>query len=317
MMRIDVSKAAQLLKEQDKIIIICHESPDGDTVGSGFSLGRALKEMGKKVKILCSDPFPKSLLFITENFENDEFENGYVVAVDVADNKLFGSKLEEYKEKTNLCIDHHQSNTEYAQNLLLRADAAAAAEVVYDVIKALGADISGDIAQGIYTALATDTGCFMYSNTSAHTHRLAAELIEAGVDFAAVNQRMFETKTPGRVAMEKMVYNDLEYYFDGQCAVICITQEMLAKADARTDELEGLASLPRQIEGVKVGITMKQQEDMESFKVSVRTTDEADASDICKLLGGGGHAKAAGCRVYGDVKQAKEQILAAVKSCFK
>lgn len=312
-MKIDVSAAAALLKAQEKILIISHESPDGDTTGSAFALGRALRKLGKQVRIACSDPLPKNCRFFTENFLQKEFEEDFVVAVDVADSKLFGSKLEGYKTRTDLCIDHHPTNTEYAKNLLLRPDAAATTEIIYDVIRELGIEVDADIAACLYTGLATDTGCFLYSNTTSHSHLLAARLIETGIDFAFINRLMFETKTPGRVAMEKLVYNDLEYYFDNRCAVICITQDMLEQTGAGSEELEGLASLPRQIEGVEVGITMKQREDRQSFKVSVRTNTKADASKICGLLGGGGHAKAAGCLVHGSIEQAKKQLLDAVE----
>ena len=315
-MRIDAASAAALLQEQENILIICHESPDGDTTGSAFALGYALRRLEKQVRVVCSDPLPKNCRFFWEAFPQEEFEEKYVVAVDVADSKLFGDKLEAYKICTDLCIDHHPTNTQYAKNLLLCPQAAATTEIIFEVIGHLGVEVDREIAQCLYTGLATDTGCFLYSNTTAHTHRLAASLMETGIDFAAINRLMFETKTPGRVAMEKLVYNDLKYYFDGRCAVICITQDMLEQTGACGEELEGLASLPRQIEGVEVGVTMKQREDRESFKVSVRTNTQADASEICGRLGGGGHAKAAGCLVYGSVEEARMKILDAVEACL-
>lgn len=315
-MRIDSAAAAALLKEQQDILIICHESPDGDTTGSAFALAHALGRLGKRVRIACSDPLPRNCSFFTETFFQEEFLEKYVVAVDVADSKLFGDKLEAYKTCTDLCIDHHPTNTQYAKKLLLRPQAAATAEIIFEVIQKLGITVDKEIAQCLYTGLATDTGCFLYSNTTADTHRLAAQLMETGIDFAAINRLMFETKTPGRVAMEKLLYNDLKYYFDGRCAVICITRDMLEQTGASGEELEGLASLPRQIEGVEVGVTMKQREDRASFKVSVRTNTQADASKICGLLGGGGHAKAAGCLVMGGIEEARMKILDAVKACL-
>ncbi|MEG1779194.1 MAG: DHH family phosphoesterase [Oscillospiraceae bacterium] len=311
-MRIDIQTTVNLLKEKDNILIICHESPDGDTTGSGFGLAHALRFLGKTVGVICSDEFPKNCKQISESMVFKPFKEEFVVAVDIADASLIGTTLADYRDKVDLCIDHHVSNKNFAKALLLDAKAAATAELMADVITGLGVPLSKNIANCLYTGISTDTGCFRYTNTTAHTHLTAAKLIEAGADHAEINRTMFETKSRSRVEIEKQVYNKLEYFFDQRCAMVCITNEMLEAVGITNEELEGITSLPRQIEGVEVGITIRERNDNSEYKISVRTNSYMNASTLCSKLGGGGHAKAAGCTVLGTLEEAKNQILAAV-----
>ena len=311
--RVSIAEAAQLLREQDRILILCHKSPDGDTLGSGFGLLHALRSMGKQVRLDCSDPIAQRYGYLQPESMED-FAPAYVVAVDVADTTLLGDKLSLWADKVDLCIDHHGSNKDYAKNLLLEADSAAACEVVYLVIKELGVPISQQIADCIYTGIATDTGCFRYSNTTIRTHRLAAELMELGARAAKINQWMFETLGRSRLAVEQEALATLEYHFDARCALIVLDRDMIQRNGATDDELDGISAIPRQIEGVWVGVTLKQLKDRSGYKISMRSTEEADASAICARLGGGGHARAAGCSIPGSVKQAKEAILAAISA---
>ena len=314
MKRIDPKEAGALLENQEELLIISHQSPDGDTVGSAAALFYALTAGGKRCRFLCADPIPKKFSFMTKQMEDAQegvsfAGKPYIVAVDVADAKLMGAALEEYKGKVDLCLDHHISNTGYAAYLCLDEGAAAAAEVVYDVLLQMGCLIDGLMASCLYTAIATDTGCFRYESTTARTHLIASELIRLGAQSSEINQRMFETKSKGRVEIERQVFDRLEYCFDGRCAIISITQEMIRQAGVSEDELEGLASLPRQIEGVQCGVTMRQTKAEDGYKISVRTTKEIDASRICQALGGGGHIRASGCTVKGDLQAVQRQIM--------
>ena len=202
--------------------------------------------------------------------------------------------------------------TNFSDATLLDADAAAASEIMYDLLGQMGVEITAQIADCLYTGIATDTGCFRFANTTARSHITAAWLMEAGARASELNARLFESKKPQRVEAERLALNNLEYYFDGRCALIYLTREDILSSGVAPSDLEDLTSLPRAIEGVEVGLTLRQQPGG-SYKISVRTTDEVDACAIAKRLGGGGHVRAAGCELMGNLDNAKAAVLAEVK----
>ncbi len=308
MNNISVKEVCNTLLSSDNILIVTHQSPDGDTFGSGYALYFALKQLGKRARVVCSDEPPERYMFLLEGYRHDEFEPGLIVAVDLADRQLFGDKYVHLADKVDICIDHHPSNTRYARRVLLRPQASATCEIMYDVIKKLGATFDVQISTCIYTGIATDTGCFRFSNTSAKAHLIAARMMASGVNVAQINRWMFETKSVSRIMIERQVLESIEYYFDHKCALIYITQDMLATSGAEESELEGISTLPRQISGVLIGVMLREKATGE-FKVSIRTNEGFDASKICGELGGGGHMKAAGCVVPGDLDNAKRTIV--------
>ncbi len=312
-MELSVAECCEKLRQMDDVVILCHRNPDGDTLGSGFALRYILEQLGKRSRIECNDELPNQYHYMFPIHGPEDFEPKFVVAVDIADEKLFGENLEQYKGKVDLCIDHHGSNKHYAKDWLVRSDAAACAEIIEDICYGFeDVILTKRIADCIYTGVATDTGCFRYSNTTGHSHSVAGRMIKAGCDFAMINRVMFELKSPSRIAMEKEVLNTIEYHFNKQCALVYITQDMMERTGALDSELEGIAAIPRQIEGVEVGVTMREEANGE-FKISLRTGDLVDASVIGARLNGGGHRCAAGCNVAGDLDEAKKIILDAVK----
>lgn len=306
----DITEACAFLRSNDNFLILMHSSPDGDTIGSGYALCRTLRMLGKKAVCKCADTISSKYDYMRDGMEVQEFEPEHIIAVDVADPKLLGSFYETYKDKVELCIDHHASNVKYAKSTLLRADAAAACEVIYDVILLLDCKISPIIADCLYTGISTDTGCFKFSNASAHTHRVAAELIELGANSSEINRIMFDTKSRGRLEVEKRALDSIEYSFNNKCALTVVTDEM--QQLATPDELEGITSLTRQIEGVIVGVTLRQKGE-NHYKISVRTHPPVNASAICANLGGGGHIRAAGCEVKMPLDEAKRAIIGAIE----
>ena len=310
---INYERAAALLQSHDKIRILTHQSPDGDTVGSAAGLALALQRMGKQAQIRCSDPIPAKYDDILEPVMVQEFEPDLIVAVDVADAKLLGPKLAYYADKTRLCVDHHASNTGWAAETLLEGHAGAACEVVYLLLKEMGADITPAVAASLYTGLCTDTGCFRYSNTSPRTLRIAAELMEAGAPAAAINLKMFEIKTRSRLALERMVLDSLQYACGNRVAIAVVSEQMLRESGAAEGETEGVATLSRNIEGVSIGITLREKAPGD-YKISVRTDDTVDASALCKTLGGGGHARAAGCRLSGTEAEVVARMITAAQA---
>lgn len=311
--RMTVSEVATFLSTHDNFTLLSHASPDGDTIGASYALGYALKQLNKKVKVLCSDKIPTKFLFLTNTFNHDETADETIVSLDVADTKLLGSLEDEYKGKIELAIDHHVSNREFSANLLLDADASAACEIVYDILIELGVQFDRQILDALYTGIITDTGCFKFSNTTARTHIIAADLISRGVDYAEINRIMFDTKSRARVKIEGAVMDKMEYHFGGRVSFITITREMLSEAGCDDSDLDGINALSRTIEGVMVGITVREKESGK-YKISLRTNAPIDASKVCAKFGGGGHIRAAGCEFGCTIEEVKEELLLAVKA---
>ena len=309
---ISLSGAAALLRDADRILILTHQFPDGDTLGSGYALCLALQAMGKTVRVECGDPIPDKYAYMREGSLSPAFDPAFICAVDVADPQLLGALQEPYGGRVDLCIDHHGSNVQYARYLLLDAGCAATAMLIYDVIRELGVPMDKAMASCLYTGLATDTGCFKYANTTAQAHRMAADFMDCGIDAERINRSMFDIKSRARVELERLALESMTFYFGGRCAVMIITRDMIARSGAGENDMEGLAPLPRQIEGVWVGVTMRQKTDG-NFKVSVRTGSHADAADICRRLGGGGHQRAAGCAVNRSAQEGVERLLRAIR----
>lgn len=316
MTSVTCKEACALLQGKERVLLLCHRSPDGDTLGSAFALRCALGRLGKQVRVECSDEIPKKYRPFIGFPSEEAFEPDAIVAVDIADTQLFGAGLEPYIGRVDLCIDHHPSNTGYADYLLLQPDAAATCELIYQIIRLLNVEIDKYIANCLYLGLATDTGCFRYTNVTACTHQIASELIRYGAEHGAINQAMFETKSRGQIEIERLAMNTIEFAFDGRCAMIYITREMLAAAHATEEELDGISAKPRQIEGVQVGVTLRQRQEG-GFKISMRTNEPLDASVVCGRLGGGGHARAAGCFIDGDLAAAKEKIRQALSEFLR
>ncbi len=306
---LQIEQAASLLLQQDWILLLCHQSPDGDTIGSGYGLCQALHQLGKHAAVICTDPIPRKMGFVTKGLNPSLLfppeSAQFIVSVDIADVKLMGSALSVYQEagKVDLAIDHHLSHKPYAKRLLL-GGAAANCQIIYDLIGKMGIACTPAIASCLYLGISTDTGCFRFSNTEPRTHQIAAELMELGANWFEINWDMFEVKTQAQLTLEQEVLKTLRFYCGGKAAALVITQELLAKAGADYEDTERLVNIPRSIEGVEIGATLKERPEG-GFKVSLRTGETVDASQICAVFGGGGHKRAAGCLI----KQTAEETL--------
>ncbi len=312
MNRIDVKECVSLLKEYDNYLILTHRNPDGDTLGSAFALHRALSKLNKKSMVRCGDPIHPKYSYLWDGIGNDEIEFDKIIAVDVADKKLLGEDFEaKYGDKVWLCIDHHLSNREYAENLLLE-DRAAAAVIIYEIVCETGIEFTPEIANCVYTGLATDTGCFLFSNTTPTVHRIAADVMEKGADYTFINRLMFETKTLPYLRLEQMAVSSIESHFDGKCAIMMVTRKMIEESGSSASDCDGIAAIPRKIEGVKIAVTIRERHDG-SYKVSLRTVEPYDAAKICANFGGGGHHAAAGCDFDCSIDEVKNSLLKVIK----
>ena len=308
---VDRQTAVLRLRGADDILILCHKNPDGDTIGCAGALYLALKALGKNAAILCSDPIPKMYDYMNIATFDGSFTPAFVVAVDVASAELLGELEPKYGRMVDLCIDHHPSNTDYAALTCLDGEAAACAELVAAILTAVGLPLTGKIAECIYTGLVTDTGGFRFSNTTANSMRLAADIMESGVDTAAINTRIFESKSKARVLAEARLLSALQFYAENRIAVMPITLAVRAETGVTMEELEDMAGIPRRIEGVLVGVTIKEHEN--ECRISLRTRDCVNASEIAAVFGGGGHRCAAGCTIRASVEEATRLLIAEIQ----
>ncbi len=303
-------KIAQLVKDWDNILLISHISPDGDTLGSATALMRAFENMGKKVKFACGDNIAKRYNYLFEGIKAECEKEDYIIVVDIASPALMGDLCALYEDKIDLVIDHHASHNNFGKVDWVDVSAPATTQMIYELIIALGQDITKEIANAVYTGLSTDTGCFKYPNVTPKSHMIAAELLKCGADAGDINRWMFETKTRGCIKLEGAVMRDLEFLHGDKIVCADISRDFLAKMGARESDLEGLPSIIRGIEGVVLSILLKEKKDG-TWKVSLRSTYPIDSSEICQKFGGGGHKGAAGCSFSCDFDSAKAQIIGA------
>ncbi|NLJ32147.1 MAG: bifunctional oligoribonuclease/PAP phosphatase NrnA [Clostridiales bacterium] len=309
---ISLNEAAEFLKKSDHILILCHVFPDGDTLGSAAALCRGLQQTGRHAAVRCSDKIGPKYRYLFEGVAPETFEPEAVVAVDIADVSLFGEPLRAlYGDRVDLCLDHHPSNSCYAKRCFVDPKAAATCEIIFRLLRLMEIPVDRQIAACLYTGITTDTGCFKYTNVTPFTYRIAADLVETGMDAPTINRKMFDTKSRAHVEMECRVWDTMEYFYSDRVAVIVITQRMIRETGAREDDLDGISALPRQVEGVLIGVTLREKP-AGGYKISLRAQKPVNASEICAKFGGGGHAGAAGCTLAVSLEEAKEQILAGI-----
>ena len=307
-------KCAKLLLEQDNILILTHKNPDGDCMGSASALCSALRRLGKNAWLYPNSQVTKKMLpFVQEFFAPEDFKAEYVVAVDVAAERMFALG---YEGKVNMYIDHHPGLDREADHLLVHPEMAACAQVVMKVIKALGSKISAQEAELLYIALSTDCGCFRYANTDAAALEAGAELVRCGADAYKIAELFFNKLSSARMKLEGLIYDSMRFYRDGKLCIALVTNEMLAKAGAEKDDCDDIAGIAGRAEGCMMSITVKEQDDGSS-KVSVRSKPDVSARDVCAVFGGGGHEQASGCCIEAEPEKAAQMLLAVVNEVWK
>ncbi len=304
--------AGSLLMGQDDILILTHRRPDGDTIGSGAALCLGLRRLGKTAYLHPNEdaggiflPYMEGLL------PPDGFIPRFVVTVDTASVDLLPDGAGDYTKRVDFSIDHHGSNTGYARMTWVDPAHAACGELIYLILKELGA-LTPRIAQLLYVAVSTDTGCFAFSNTTPETHRIAAALMETGFDVHSVNKLHFRTKSPRRLRLESRMIQDMELLDEGRIAIATLPLSLLNALKATEEDLENITSFLEQLEGVVCAITIRELT-AGGCKISVRSGPSINASDVCSILGGGGHPAAAGCSTNGAISEARVAILNALQ----
>lgn len=307
----EMVKTAEALLKLDNVEIISHRMPDGDTLGSATALCRGLRSLGKKANVVCADAIPQKYQFMFDGLDAQIFEPQYFVSVDVAAPHLMGKLQETYENKIDVCIDHHIKNSVNAPVKFVDENASAVGELIWLLLNAMDVTIDKSIAEALFTAITTDTGCFKYSNVTPRTHLIAVELMKLGIDCAGLNFKLLDEETKAKLGLKSAALSTLEYYCDDKCAVITITSDVMNEFHAAPEDTDGVSNIPRSIQGVQCGITMKQ--DGDGWKISVRSDEHVNAAELCGKFGGGGHARAAGCKLNDSYEEAKKQLVEAAQ----
>ena len=311
--RLTVQEAAARLRQMNNVLLLTHVRPDGDTIGSAAALCQALRDMGKTAYLLYNPEITDTYAPYAEPYWASEgFVSEHIVSADIAALNLLPDNAAAYASRVELTIDHHGSQEFFAAETCLDADAAACGEIIYRVIRELTA-VTPAIALLLYVAISTDTGCFVYANTTADTHRIAAELLETGIDVGPVNKVLFRTKSKTRLAMEARMVADMELYDGDRVVVMSIPLSLRQELHATEADIEELSSLAALVEGTDCGITLRELKPGR-VKLSLRTGPRVDACAVCQRLGGGGHTAAAGATVDGTLEDAKALILKAYRA---
>ena len=302
-------EAARRLRRMENVLILTHVRPDGDTVGCAAALCLALRKLGKTAYLLPNPGVTENTApFVTPYEAPVDFQPEYVVSVDIAALQLLPENAKMYAGQIELAIDHHPSFEAFGQQNIVRPEAAACGELVYDIIRHLTA-MDAEIALPLYVAVSTDTGGFQFANTTAYTHIVAAALMETGIDYQSVNKRFFRTKTRKRLEADMLTH--IEYFDRDRVAFLSVPLSLMARLQATESDAEELSSLGAQIQGVDCAVTFRELGEGE-WKLSVRTGDRVNATEVCRMMGGGGHARAAGCTVRAGLPEVKRQCLAAI-----
>ena len=307
-----VAETAALLRTFDNVLILTHVRPDGDTVGCAAALCAGLRALGKTAYLL---PNPELTGTTAPYFAPYAAPEGFVpekvVSTDIATVGLFPANAKAYIGSIDLAIDHHPSFESFGRENIVRPEAAACGELMYDILAELG-PITAEIALPLYVAISTDTGCFAYNNTTPQTHAVAAALMSTGIDFKTVNKVFFRTKTRKRMQLEGAMLSACEFYDRDRVAILSVPMSLMERLQATETDAEDLSALGGQIEGVDCAVTMRELRP-DVWKMSVRTGSRINATQVCALLGGGGHAAAAGCTVEAEWQEAKRQILDSIR----
>lgn len=305
------------LKEKDDFLIATHINPEGDAIGSSIALSIALESMGKRVIVYDRDEIPYFYRFLpgyerfVNSFSDLRSQDFHLVLLDCNDPDRAGLKdLVEENQPFTVIIDHHETQKEFGNLRWIVPSASATGQLVYHLIKAMGIEVSRDMATNLYTAIAIDTGTFRYSNTYASTLLDASELVEAGADPAFISTSLYNVWSRGRFELFVLMLNTMEIT-DG-IAVTFVTGEMFKKTATTPADTENFANFPMMMADVSVSALFREIED--GWKVSLRSKGEINVAKIAEAFGGGGHRNAAGYKVKGDIEEVKESLLREARS---
>ena len=325
-----LKELAGFIKAAETILIFTHTNPDGDALGSAAALCRVLRKMGKTSWILMDEEVPEYISFMDTEFVTRDKEclkdHDVSICVDCGEYSRFPALADKFDEgKLHLCVDHHATGDGFGDHYYIDPSEAATCQLIYKLIKELeaavaeGSDaatglIDKTVAESLYTGINTDTGSFQYSNTTADTHAIAADLMAHGIDHTAINVKLYQTIPMTKLKIQAAILQKAEFLFGGEVAVGYVTGQMLEEAGAVLDDAEGTIDMLRNIEGVEIAAFLKEKG--EAVKVSMRAKSYANVAEIVSVFGGGGHVKAAGCTLEMGMDEALDAIKKAIGEHF-
>ena len=301
-----ISETAEFLSRHDHYTILTHRRPDGDTLGSAATLCRGLRQLGKTAHILENDEVTPLYAPLVEGLTKAAPEEGdLLIAVDVAADNMLPKAYDALKNCIDLRIDHHGSGREYTPNEYVESESAACAEIIWELLLDMGVEPDEKMAEAVYVGVSTDTGCFRFANTNAHTFDVAADCAAAGADIFSWNLRLFETNSLAKLRLQAWVVDNFKLLCDGKIALCALPDTVEAELGVGEDDMNNISGFLRSIEGVCVAALLRNA-GPENTKVSVRSIPDYNAASICEQFGGGGHAGAAGCSIRMPLAQAAE-----------
>ena len=305
-------EVARFLAERDNFAIVTHRRPDGDTLGSAAVLCRGLRKLGKTAHVLENPEITAKYIGLHVGLTKPRAEEeDTVICVDVASPSMLPEVFRPLEERIGLRIDHHGTATSFTPYELVDAEAAACGEIIWDVLADMGVQLDIPMANALYTAVSTDTGCFRYANTNAHSYRVAADCADAGAELFQLNQVLFETNSLGRLRLQGWLVENAIFLAQGKIVICALPRSVEQELGLTEDDVENISGFPRSIEGVKIAATLR-QETSSLIKLSVRAVPGYDAAAICAKFGGGGHKGAAGASFSTSMEDAVKAVAAAM-----
>lgn len=312
-----LKEIAQELIKAESVLIFPHVRVDGDALGTAAALCHTLRNLGKEAHILMEDDVPTYLEFLNKDYciwdQTILPEPDVSIAVDCGDDSRFPKRATAFhKAKTTMCLDHHRSSQGIYDYNYIDPGAGATGEIVFDVLKAMEAEITKEAANAIFAAITTDTGNFQYSNTTKGTHEIVVALYDSGLDSNAVSVELYENESMAKLLLQSKVMETLETICDGSGAMATVTMKMLGDCRGKMEDTEGIVEVIRSIKGVEVAILLKEIRPSE-VKVSMRSKHRVDVATIGEKYQGGGHVRAAGCTLHEPVERVREIMMEELK----
>lgn len=308
------------IKNANTIAILVHENPDGDAIGSATAMHLALKQLGKDSDVIIPE-YPKEFEFLpgAEDIIKESNVESYdlVLTLDCATVKLLNGCTKYFENaKTKIAIDHHSSNTMFADYNYVDQEAPACAQLLLVVFSYFKIEVNKEIGTCILTGIITDTGGFKYEGVTAETFRFVAGLCEKGVKVSKVYQKVFASKTRAKFDLHRIALNRVEFLENGKIAFTYITKKDEEQVGAKNGDYDGIVENGREVEGVEVSVFLRETD--KGIKVSLRSKEYVDVSKIAMIFGGGGHVRAAACKMQnGTIEQIKNQLVNSIKPCLK
>lgn len=334
-----IREIAEKIAGCESILLFPHVNMDGDAIGSGAALCGALRKMGKRSYIPIEDEIAENLRFLNKGFcvpvsggeaflpsgdkgfFTGETKPDLCICLDCGDTRRFEERKELFfSGKSRICIDHHATSEPFADLNYIDPSACATAEIIYCLLRELETCtgitlIDPEIGEAVLSGIMTDTGNFQYSNTTAKSHRIAAELLSLGVDCSATAVQLFQTVRPERIRLSAAVLDRMELFADGLGAMATVTQEQLLRAGAEPCDADGIVETLRSIRGVETAVLLKEYPDGK-IKVSMRAKSRMNVAEIAAEYGGGGHIRAAGYTLLMSVEEAEKLVKEKVEAAF-